>query len=172
MSRKLVAYFSASGCTAKVAEHLAEAIGADLFEIAPKVRYTKKDLNWQDQASRSSVEMSDPSCRPEMETIRDNMADYDTVYLGFPIWWYVAPRIINTFLEIAVTQPVRKGPGFFAALLGLTSNTGSAPKHPGRCTVDCAHCPAHYGYRYGRWYYGHHHTHGCEFGGNDGSGKP
>ena len=99
MSRKLVAYFSASGHTAKVAEHLAEAIGADLFEIAPKVRYTKKDLNWQDQASRSSVEMSDPSCRPEMEMPRDNMADYDTVYLGFPIWWYVAPRIINTFLE-------------------------------------------------------------------------
>ena len=74
--------------------------------------------------------------------------------------------------QIAVMQPVRKGPGFFAALLGLTSNTGSAPRHPGRCTGDCAHCPAHYGYRYGRWYYGHHHTHGCEFGGNDGSGKP
>lgn len=99
MSRKLVAYFSASGHTAKVAEHLAEAIGADLFEIAPRVRYTKKDLDWQDQASRSSVEMRDPSCRPEMEMLRDNMADYDTVYLGFPIWWYVAPRIINTFLE-------------------------------------------------------------------------
>lgn len=99
MSRKLVAYFSASGHTAKVAEQLAEAIGADLFEIIPKVRYTKKDLDWQDQASRSSVEMSDPSCRPEMEMLRDNMADYDTVYLGFPIWWYVAPRIINTFLE-------------------------------------------------------------------------
>ena len=99
MSRKLVAYFSASGHTAKVAEHLAEAIGADLFEIAPRVRYTKKDLDGQDQASRSSVEMRDPSCRPEMEMLRDNMADYDTVYLGFPIWWYVAPRIINTFLE-------------------------------------------------------------------------
>mgnify|MGYP005775608065 FL=1 len=84
MSRKLVAYFSASGHTAKVAEHLAEAIGADLFEIPPRVRYTKKDLDWQDQASRSSVEMSDPSCRPEMEMLRDNMADYDTVYLGFP----------------------------------------------------------------------------------------
>ena len=99
MSRKLVAYFSASGHTAKVAEHLAEAIGADLFEIIPRVRYTKKDLDWQDQASRSSVEMRDPSCRPEMEMLRDNMADYDTVYLGFPIWWYVAPHIINTFLE-------------------------------------------------------------------------
>ena len=85
MSRKLVAYFSASGHTAKVAEHLAEAIGADLFEIIPRVRYTKKDLDWQDQASRSSVEMRDPSCRPEMEMLRDNMADYDTVYLGFPI---------------------------------------------------------------------------------------
>ena len=77
MSRKLVAYFSVSGCTAKVAEHLAEAIGADLFEIAPKIRYTKKDLDWQDQESRSSVEMRDPSCRPEMETLRDNMADFN-----------------------------------------------------------------------------------------------
>lgn len=84
MSRKLVAYFSASGHTAKVAEHLAEAIGADLFEIPPRVRYTKKVLDWQDQASRSSVEMSDPSCRPEMEMLRDNMADYDTVYLASP----------------------------------------------------------------------------------------
>ena len=96
MSRKLVAYFSASGHTAKVAEHLAEAIGADLFEIAPKIRYTKKDLDWQDQESRSSVEMRDPSCRPEMETLRDNMADYDTVYLGFPIWWY--PHTAGGFL--------------------------------------------------------------------------
>lgn len=99
MRKKLVAYFSAGVCTAKVAEHLAEAIGADLFEIIPKDRYTKQDLDWQDQVSRSSVEMRDPSCRPEMKTLCANMADYDAVYLGFPIWWYVAPRIIQTFLE-------------------------------------------------------------------------
>ena len=69
------------------------------LKYPPKVRYTKKDLDWQDQASRSSVEMRDPSCRPEMEMLRDNMADYDTIFVGFPIWWYVAPTIINTFLE-------------------------------------------------------------------------
>lgn len=74
--------------------------------------------------------------------------------------------------EIAIVQPVRKGPGFFATLLGLASNAGSKRTHPGRCTGDCSNCPAHYGYRYGRWYYGHHHSHGCEFGGNDCSGKP
>lgn len=74
--------------------------------------------------------------------------------------------------EIVLAQPVRKGPGFFATLLGLASNSGSRRTHPGRCTGDCANCPAHYGYCYGRWYYGHHHSHGCEFGGNDCSGKP
>lgn len=74
--------------------------------------------------------------------------------------------------EIAIVQPVRKRPGFLATLLGIASDAGSRRTHPGRCTGDCSNCPAHYGYRYGRWYYGHHHTHGCEFGGNDGSGKP
>ena len=74
--------------------------------------------------------------------------------------------------EIVLAQPVRKGPGFFATLLGLASNADSRRTHPGRCRGDCANCPAHYGYRYGRWYYGHHHSHGCEFGGNDCSGKP
>lgn len=99
MSRKLVAYFSASGITAKVAETLSDALGADLFEIVPKVRYTKADLDWRDKTSRSTIEMSDPASRPEIETLRDNVADYDTIYIGFPIWWYVAPAIINTFLE-------------------------------------------------------------------------
>ena len=99
MSKKLVAYFSASGVTAKVAERLSESIGADLFEIAPKVRYTDADLDWRDKTSRSSVEMSNPASRPEIERVRDNMTDYDTIYVGFPIWWYVAPTIINTFLE-------------------------------------------------------------------------
>lgn len=99
MSRKLVAYFSASGVTAKVAETLSDALGADLFEIVPKVRYTKADLDWRDKTSRSTIEMNNPASRPEIETLRDNVADYDMIYVGFPIWWYVAPTIINTFLE-------------------------------------------------------------------------
>ena len=99
MSRKLIAYFSASGVTARVAENLSDALGADLFEIVPKVRYTKADLDWRDKTSRSSVEMSDPTSRPEIESLRDNLADYDMIFVGFPIWWYVAPTIINTFLE-------------------------------------------------------------------------
>lgn len=99
MSRKLVAYFSASGVTAKVAETLAEAIGADIFEIEPKVPYTKADLDWTNRQSRSSIEMNDPVSRPAIAGVRDNMADYDTLFVGFPIWWYVAPTIINTFLE-------------------------------------------------------------------------
>ena len=99
MSNKLVAYFSASGVTAKVAETLAEAIGADIFEIEPKVPYTEADLNWMDKKARSTIEMSDPASRPEIAVKRDNMKDYDTIFVGFPIWWYVAPTIINTFLE-------------------------------------------------------------------------
>lgn len=99
MSKKLVAYFSASGTTKKAAERLAKATGADLFEIKPKVPYSSADLNWMDKKSRSSVEMSDPSSRPEIAEKIPHLADYDTVFLGFPIWWYVAPRIINTFVE-------------------------------------------------------------------------
>ena len=96
MSKKLVAYFSASGVTAKVAETLAEAIGADIFEIEPKVPYTEADLNWMDKKARSTIEMNDPASRPEIAVKRDNMKDYDTIFVGFPIWWYVAPTIINT----------------------------------------------------------------------------
>ena len=99
MSRKLVAYFSASGVTAKVAETLAEAIGADIYEIEPEVPYTKADLDWMDKQSRSTIEMNDSASRPAIKEMRDNMDDYDTVFVGFPIWWYVAPTIINTFLE-------------------------------------------------------------------------
>ena len=99
MSNKLVAYFSASGVSAKVAETLAEAIGADIFEIEPKVPYTEADLNWMDKKARSTIEMNDPVSRPEIAIKRDNMKDYDTIFVGFPIWWYVAPTIINTFLE-------------------------------------------------------------------------
>ena len=99
MSRKLVAYFSASGVTAKLAEALSEAIGADLYAIEPEVPYTKADLNWMNKNSRSSVEMNDPASRPAIAGKRDNMDEYDTIFVGFPIWWYVAPTIINTFLE-------------------------------------------------------------------------
>ena len=99
MAKKLVAYFSASGTTKKTAELLAEAAGADLYEITPKVAYTKADLNWMDKKSRSSVEMNDKKFRPEIEDKDANIAEYDEIVLGFPIWWYVAPTIVNTFLE-------------------------------------------------------------------------
>lgn len=99
MSKKLVAYFSASGVTAKLAKNLAEAAGADLYEIKPAVPYTNADLNWQDKNSRSSVEMNDKSFRPAIADTDANIADYDKIFVGFPIWWYVAPTIINTFLE-------------------------------------------------------------------------
>jgi flavodoxin len=99
MSKKLVAYFSASGVTRKVAEALAESVGADLYEIKPQAPYTKADLNWQDKKSRSSIEMADKSSRPAIADRNANVAAYDVVFVGFPIWWYVAPTIINTFLE-------------------------------------------------------------------------
>lgn len=98
-NKSLVTYFSASGVTKKVAEKLAEAAGADLFEIKPEVAYTEADLNWMDKKSRSSIEMNDKSFRPAISEKFNNMEDYDVVYIGFPIWWYVAPTIINTFLE-------------------------------------------------------------------------
>ena len=99
MGKKLVAYFSASGTTKKTAEMVAEAAGADLYEITPAVAYTKADLNWMDKKSRSSVEMSDKKIRPEMTDTDAGIENYDEILLGFPIWWYVAPTIINTFLE-------------------------------------------------------------------------
>ena len=99
MSKKLVAYFSASGVTAKLAKRLADAVDADIFEIKPEKPYTTADLDWTNKKSRSSVEMSDKSFRPAVAEKLDNIADYDTIYVGFPIWWYVAPTIINTFLE-------------------------------------------------------------------------
>ena len=99
MSKVLVAYFSASGVTAKLAKRLTEAIGADLHEIQPEVSYTDADLDWMNKKSRSSVEMSNPDSRPEIGNKIPDMGQYDTVFVGFPIWWYVAPTIINTFLE-------------------------------------------------------------------------
>ena len=99
MKKILVAYFSASGETAKLAKTIAGDVGGDLFEIVPTVPYTAADLDWMDKKSRSTIEMNNPASRPAITGKRDNMNDYDTVFVGFPIWWYVAPTIINTFLE-------------------------------------------------------------------------
>lgn len=95
----LVAYFSASGQTAKLAKTLAGVTGGDLFEIAPETAYTAADLDWMDKKSRSTIEMKDPKSRPAIAGKVADMAQYDTVFVGFPIWWYQAPRIIETFLE-------------------------------------------------------------------------
>ena len=99
MSDVLVAYFSASGVTEGVADRLAKSIGADLFEIKPETPYTKADLNWQDKKSRSSVEMDDPSSRPPIANRVENMDAYKYVFVGFPVWWYREPSIIDTFME-------------------------------------------------------------------------
>ena len=99
MAKTLVAYFSASGVTKKAAEKLASAAKTDIYEIKPAVPYTKADLNWMDKKSRSSVEMGNKSFRPEIVKDDLNLSQYDTILVGFPIWWYVAPTIINTFLE-------------------------------------------------------------------------
>jgi len=99
MSKKLVAYFSASGVTEKLAKTLSAEIGADLFEIKPVEKYTQADLDWRDKNSRSSVEMNNKAFRPAVSEKVENMDQYDTIFVGFPIWWYVAPTIINTFLE-------------------------------------------------------------------------
>ncbi len=97
--KTLVAYFSASGVTAKLAKTLAEIMDADIFEIQPSEPYTKADLNWMNKKSRSSIEMNDKTSRPEIKNAKIDNESYDKIYLGFPIWWYVAPTIINTFLE-------------------------------------------------------------------------
>lgn len=99
MGKRLVAYFSASGTTKKVAEMIADSAKADLYEITPMIPYTKEDLDWMDKKSRSSIEMSDKKIRPEMVDADPGIHAYDEIFLGFPIWWYVAPTIVNTFLE-------------------------------------------------------------------------
>ncbi len=126
MNKTLVAYFSASGTTAHVAKELAQAAGADLYEIKSAVPYTKADLNWMDKKSRSSVEMNDKSSRPALADKDANIAAYDTILLGFPIWWYVAPTIINSFLESydfsgkkIVLFATSGGSGFGKAAAGL-----------------------------------------------------
>ena len=132
MSKRLVAYFSASGTTANVAKDLAKAAGADLYEIKPAVPYSKADLNWMDKQSRSSVEMRDKSSRPALADTDANIANYDTIFIGFPIWWYVAPTIINSFLEAydfsgkkIVLFATSGGSGFGKAVASLQP---SAPK--------------------------------------------
>ena len=99
MPKKLVAYFSASGTTARVAKELAEAAKADLYEIRPETKYSPADLDWTNKSSRSSVEMADKKSRPKLADKNAKIADYDVIFVGFPIWWYTAPHIINTFLE-------------------------------------------------------------------------
>lgn len=133
MSKKLVAYFSASGVTAKVAEKLAKEANADIYEIKPAVPYTKADLNWMDKTSRSSIEMSDHNSRPEIADKNADISKYDTIYLGFPIWWYVAPTIINTFLESydfsgkkIILFATSGGSGFGKTLINLKSSAVDA----------------------------------------------
>lgn len=99
MSKRMVAYFSASGVTAKAAKELAEACGADLYEIKPEIPYTSADLDWMNKKSRSSVEMNDPSSRPALADHLADIAEHDVIFVGFPVWWYTAPTIIKTFLE-------------------------------------------------------------------------
>ena len=99
VKKALVVYFSASGVTRNAAQQLAEVASADLYEIQPEVAYTEADLDWRDKQSRSSVEMADLSSRPAIKGKVENLADYDVVFIGFPIWWYTAPTIVNTFIE-------------------------------------------------------------------------
>ena len=99
MAKTLVAYFSCSGVTRRVAQQIASVTGGDLFEIAPEVPYTRADLDWTNKQSRSTIEMNDPACRPAIEGTVDDMGSYSTVFVGFPIWWYREPSIIDTFLE-------------------------------------------------------------------------
>lgn len=132
MSKILVAYFSASGNTAKAAENLAKVIGADLYEIKPAVPYTQADLNWMDKKSRSSVEMSDKTSRPVLADTKADISGHDTILLGFPIWWYVAPTIINSFLESydfsgkkIVLFATSGGSGFGKTVAGLKSSVSA-----------------------------------------------
>ena len=139
MSKKLIAYFSASGTTAAVAKNLAKAAKADLYEIRPETPYTSADLNWQNKNSRSSLEMRDKSSRPALADADAQIEDYDTVFIGFPIWWYVAPTIINSFLEQydftgkrIVLFATSGGSGFGKAVAGLQ------PSAPGATIVEGA----------------------------------
>ena len=139
MSRILVAYFSASGVTGSVAKKLAEATGADIYEIKPAVKYKSADLNWQDSNSRSSIEMKDKTSRPEIADKNADISGHDVIFLGFPIWWYIAPTIINTFLEAydfsgkkIILFATSGGSGFGKAVDGLKSSAPGASIQEGR----------------------------------------
>ncbi len=139
MSKKLVAYFSASGVTASVAKKLAEATGANLYEIKPAVPYTQADLNWNNSSSRSSVEMRDKSSRPALADKNAKLDGVDVIFMGFPIWWYVAPTIINTFLEAydfsgktIILFATSGGSGFGGAVEGLKPSAPGAVIREGK----------------------------------------
>lgn len=135
----LIAYFSATGTTAKAAKTLASATGADLYEIKPAVPYSSADLNWMDKSSRSSVEMKDLHSRPALADTDAPVADYDVIFLGFPVWWYVAPTILNTFLEAydftgktIVLFATSGGSGLGKSAAGLQSSAPGAKIMDGR----------------------------------------
>ncbi|MBQ3645890.1 MAG: NAD(P)H-dependent oxidoreductase [Synergistaceae bacterium] len=139
MSSKLVAYFSASGVTAGVAKKLAEATGADLYEIKPAKTYSSADLNWNDSNSRSSVEMRDKKFRPELADKNAKIEGHDVIFIGFPIWWYVAPTIINSFLESydfsgkkIILFATSGGSGFGKAVEGLQPSAPNAKIQEGK----------------------------------------
>ena len=125
----LVAYFSASGNTAKAAKVLAKAAGADLYEIKPAVPYTGADLNWMDKRSRSSVEMNDKNSRPALADTDAPVAEHDVIFLGFPIWWYVEPRIVDTFLESHALAGKRVIPFATSGGSGIDGATRSLQSH-------------------------------------------
>ena len=139
MQKSLVAYFSASGVTGRVAKDLASLLGADIYEIRPKTPYSAADLNWQDATSRSSVEMHDLTSRPELLDTDAPVAASSQIFLGFPIWWYVAPTLINTFLEAydfsnkrIILFATSGGSGFGKALQGLQTSAPNALFQEGR----------------------------------------
>ena len=139
MSNKLVAYFSASGVTAGVAKKLAQATGADLYEIKPSTPYTSADLNWNNSNSRSSVEMRDKKFRPELADKNAKIEGHDVIFIGFPIWWYVAPTIINSFLESydfsgkkIILFATSGGSGFGKAVEGLQPSAPDAKIQEGK----------------------------------------
>ncbi len=136
MSKALVTFFSASGVTKKAAETLAAAIGADLFEIVPETPYTPADLDWRDKTSRSSLEMQDKSSRPAIKGTCDVSA-YDTVFVGFPIWWYIAPTIVNTFLESVDLHGKKVVPFATSGSSGMgETNKWLAPSCPGAVLAE------------------------------------
>ena len=139
MSKTLVAYFSASGVTKRVAENLAKATDGALYEIRPEIPYTNADLNWMDKKSRSTIEMKDKSSRPKLADRDADIASYDRIFLGFPIWWYVAPTIINTFLEsydfsgkTIILFATSGGSGFGKTVQGLSPSCPGAVIREGK----------------------------------------